>query len=321
MAGTRGVADSINESRCLKDILQNSQGKVKNKSKRKGPIFGLSYYLPLIATIILKELGESRHQAEIADHLKKSKQMVNYWTLKYLEQGLIREESIGKPKTYSLTALGQEILTRSDRSCPQPCMMEDYPAKFELVCDRSRIEWEKLGEPRNWKKLGVLVGNVRVEKTSRSIIIHTGQLSGFNPHHLLFEAGQIVSIVRAVLQDRGVELGSYSVPLHSPIFKNYTETAAVLNHLYGTVGTKDGSIDASPPDCIPHEEYKGVETAFDYLAMPSRVKELVQSQNRQEERLCRMEQLVGRFVTAIEKLSAPVDSAALRPLPRDRSVV
>jgi hypothetical protein len=57
----------------------------------------------------------------------------------------------------------------------------------------------KLGEPRNWEKLGIHVGNVRVEKTSKSVIIHSGQLSGFNEYYLMMEAGQIQAIVKAVL--------------------------------------------------------------------------------------------------------------------------
>jgi hypothetical protein len=297
--------------------------KVKTKSKRNAPIFGLNYHLSPDATEILKRLAE-QPQSEIADHGHFSKQKVNYWTRKYLKQGLIREKSIGKPKFYDLTAVGQTILTRSEGSFVQPCIMEDYPVKFQLVKDRSCLPWEKLGDPRNWEKLGVHIGNVRVEKTSQSIIIHTGQLSGFNPHYLLVEAGQIIALVRAILQDKGVELGSFGLPQHDPIYKFYNQAAEVLNHLFGTVNTKDGSLDHSPPDDISHMEFRTAETAANFLAMPNRVAKMEQRQVKQDERdiksderLSRIELLAEKFVNAIEKLTGTEDSAPKVLKPHD----
>ena len=50
----------------------------------------------------------------------------------------------------------------------------------------------RLGRPRNWEKLGVKIGNVRVVRTSKSIIVHPGRLRGFDVDELLMLSGRIV---------------------------------------------------------------------------------------------------------------------------------
>lgn len=218
-------------------------------------------------------LGEGIIQVETARNLGLSKTRVNYWARKFLNNGMVREKFPGRPKFYELTALGSKILTRSERDWDLPCVMEDYPVKHRLLKDHGLIGWEKLGQPRNWKKVGIRVGHCRVEKTSRSIIIHTGQLSGFDPDYLLLQAGQIIANVKAFLESHGVELDPVGLPLHKPIVKFYTPEAEILNKLYGTVSTEDGSLDSSLPDKIPHVEWN-IETAKNYLEMPKRIRDI-----------------------------------------------
>jgi hypothetical protein len=176
----------------------------------------------------------------------------------------------GKPTFYELAPLGAKILTRSEVGLSMPVVMEDYAVKFRLVRDDSNIVWEKLGNPNNWVKLGVKLGRCRVEKTSKSIIVHSGRLQGFNPRYLLVEAGQIIGLVKDFLEKSGVEMGVAGVPLHEPIIRFYTPEAEALSKL-GTYYTKDGSLDCS--DGVPHLEWK-IETARNYLEMPSRVKRI-----------------------------------------------
>lgn len=58
--------------------------------------------------------------------------------------------------------------------------LEDYAVKFAVVeGEKCRIDWRKLGSPRNWVKLGVRIGGVRVVRTSRHVIIHPGVPSSF----------------------------------------------------------------------------------------------------------------------------------------------
>lgn len=267
------VSDSLGSQSNKQDDTNGSERKVKTKSNKNRAIFGLRYRLSRDALKILKLLGQDMTQAEVANKASFSKQRVNYWALKFLGNGLLKIKCDGKPKFYELTAISQKILTRSERDWALLCVMEDYPVKYRLLKDHGLIEWEKLGQPRNWEKLGVKVGSVTVEKTSRSIIIHTGQLSGFDPDYLLFQAGQIIADVKAFLESHGVELDAVGLPLHDPIVKFYPPEAEIFNRLFGTVSTEEGSLDNSPPDKIPHVEYT-LKTAKHYLEMPTRLKEI-----------------------------------------------
>ena len=56
-------------------------------------------------------------------------------------------------------------------------VLEDHAIKFLILKEEDKhhpIDWKKLGSPNNWVKLGIKLGNVRVVKTSRHIIIHPG---------------------------------------------------------------------------------------------------------------------------------------------------
>lgn len=64
------------------------------------------------------------------------------------------------------------------------------------------LNWKSLGRPRNWEKLGVKIGNVRLVRTSKSIIIHPGRLRGFDIDELLMLSGRIVKRVKMVLENR-----------------------------------------------------------------------------------------------------------------------
>ena len=103
---------------------------VKNKSKKYAPNFGLDHIASGAGKIILRMLGEGKSQSEVAETTGFSKQKVNYWSTKFVSQGWITEEYKGKPKRYRLTALGQRILTGSERggrrqdrsqTSPAPC--------------------------------------------------------------------------------------------------------------------------------------------------------------------------------------------------------
>jgi hypothetical protein len=134
--------------------------------------------------------------------------------------------------------------------------MENYPMKFRLISDNSNIQWEKLGDPKNWVKLGFNCCGIHVEKNlglEPTIIIHTGQLAGFDPDALLVEAGTVIAAVRAKLLDYGVVTSEVGLPVRKAWFKTYTPEAVTLNE-QGTVETQDGIIDHSKPDNIPHEE-------------------------------------------------------------------
>jgi hypothetical protein len=267
---------------------------------------------------ILRMLGEGFSQSEVAFELKLSKQRVNYWAKKALRDGLLRvqesnmivqnhmnsQTTEGKPKTYEMTALCQKFLIESERGYCEPCTLEDYAFKYPLIYDRGSLDWKKVGSPNNWVKLGVKLGAAFVEKclgATPNVIIHTGQLSGFDSEELFFEAGQIVALVKAILQDKGVLLADNGFLIRDPNVKMFTPEAAELHAKYGNLTTPEGTIDNSPPDKIPHEERKR-EHQRGYLAIPSRIEHIEEQTRRNAERDQRNERRLERIEATQERI-------------------
>jgi len=126
-------------------------------------------------------------------------------------------------------------------------VLEDQAVKFEILKEEDScrlIDWKKLGQPRNWVKLGFKLGNVRVVKTSRHIIIHPGKLRNFDADRLLVTAGQIVGRVRLELMVRfGMVLSEEGVPLLDPVWGVFTPEAEAFEGA-GTfkVHLEDGAV-------------------------------------------------------------------------------
>ena len=214
---------------------------------------------------VLKMLGAGNTASRTAIRIGCVKSNITYWKNKLLRLGLLKLQRNDVCKIYRLTRYGSKVLTRSENvDLVEPVVLEDYAVKFGVVEDERRcIEWRKLGDPQNWVKLGVKIGGCRVVKTSRSVIIHPGKLRGWDTKELVLDAGRIVERVRNVLETRfGMVLSDVAVPLHKPIFRFYSEEAKeIVKH--GTIivhdkkGERLGSIDNSPPELVPHEEYNG----------------------------------------------------------------
>ncbi len=66
-------------------------------------------------------------------------------------------------KYYELTAYGSKLLIGSDDVVRLSVLLEDLAVKFKVLRrEQAALDWRKLGEPRNWAKLGVRLGEVRV---------------------------------------------------------------------------------------------------------------------------------------------------------------
>lgn len=259
------------------------------------------------ALSILQDLGNGRTQAQIAKIGSFSKSGVNYWVKKFLAAGMIREKPTKCPKYYELTPIGSAILTRGEVPAI-PCRMEDYPLKFRLIQDMSGLDWKKLGEPRNWVKLGVKVGHVRVEKNMGKIptvVIHTGQIIGIHPDYCLLMAGSIIADVKAILQGHGVVLDDVGLPLRKAMFQFFTKEAELLHDKLGNVKTDNGTLDASYPR-IPHVEYTR-ETAVNLIEAPDRIARIEQRQVEQQKILKGLKRNETRLIRVVEKLQRNLD--------------
>ncbi len=221
-----------------------------------------------------------------------SKSLVSHWKDHAVKVGALRLQTDGIVKYYELTPFGAKFLASStDFTTGERCVamgavhvLEDYAVKFEIIKEEDGqhpIDWRKLGEPRNWVKLGFKLGNVRVVKTSRHIIIHPGKLRDFNADQLLVTAGQIVGRVRLELMQRfGMVLSEEGTPLHDPVWEVFTPEAEALNGA-GTFKVHmaegaTGGLDNSPPDRKRHFEYNRKELAVAAVRSPELFVELAQ---------------------------------------------
>jgi hypothetical protein len=221
-----------------------------------------------------------------------SKSLVSHWKDHALKVGALRLQTDGIVKCYELTPFGLKFLASStDFTTGERCVevgvvhvLEDHAVKFEILKEEDKnhpLDWKKVGQPRNWVKLGFKLGNVRVVKTPRHIIIHPGKLRDFDADQLLVSAGQIVGRVRLELMVRfGMVLSEEGVALHDPVWEVFTPEAEALEGA-GTfkVHMADGALgglDNSPPDRKRHFEYNRKELAVAAVRSPELFVELAQ---------------------------------------------
>jgi hypothetical protein len=259
--------------------------------------------LPRKGYLILKLLGAGNPACHVAEAVGCSRSNVSYWKDKFLDMGALRLHTRDVIKLYQLTPLGSRLLTTSESGPVEVVCLEDQAVKFGVVeWERVPVEWRRLGRPRNWEKLGVRIGSVRVVRTSRSIIIHPGRLRGFDVDELLVLSGRIVERVRMVLEHRfGMVLAEEGVPLHAPVTRFYSAEARELVRKLGTTIVEDvGAIDASPPERVPHEEYRGRDLGKARLLMPLQVRRLGERMAGLEAKLDRLSSDVHELVLALK---------------------
>jgi len=283
----------------------SSKGKVKIKSKKIMAKFLLRYMNSPNTRKILRAFAEGKSPSEVIDLVSFTKQRLNYWVKKFLKDKLIYESIPGKPKIYELTAFGKKVLTVSERGVKEPLLMESYDMKYRLLqtnfkrncskclekdCSMPKIgetnncmiAWKKLGDPRNWQKWGFHYCGISVERNDGifpTVIIRTGELSGFNPYEMAVDAGALVTLVKAKLHDLGLTLDNVGELVHKPIFHLYTEEAEEFYNTEGIIYTNNGHIDNSPllnprdkGPREPHEERTEMQQV-EYMAMPKRIHE------------------------------------------------
>ncbi len=257
-------------------IEPSSKGAVQRFNKS----FELLEPLPEKAQKILAVLGADGVASEAVRIAKCVKSNVSYWKDRFLKAGALRLKMDGIVKYYELTPYGSKLLTGSDGELRLPVVFEDHALKFGVLRrERCRVDWEKLGEPRNWRKLGVLIGVVRVELNlglEPTVVIHPGQVKGFNVDELEMEAARIVERTRVVLEQKfGMQLSEIGTPLHNPRWRIYRPEC----HEWISAGTVEvegvGALDHSPThdkkDPLsgrPHLEYSDKRLAARAAGFP-----------------------------------------------------
>jgi DNA-binding MarR family transcriptional regulator len=281
--------------------LVSAERAYKDSSRRKRRVqeFNKSFELLGSGLQVLKKLGADCTASEVAQDLGCCKSNVTYWKDKLVDMGALRLRTVDVVKLYSLTPYGSKLLTGSEGVFHGTVyVLEDHPVKFEIIeSEKSHIDWQKLGQPRNWEKFDFKVGNVRVVKTSRSIIIHPGKLKGFDVDELEVTAGQTVGRVKAFLENRfGMVLSEEGIPLHKPIWQVFSPEAEEWAKA-GTVNVNGvGQLDRSPPDRIAHREYSQKQLAVDAVMAPVILANL-------EQKVDIIAENVGRLISSVDRLS------------------
>ena len=228
-------------------IEPSSKGAVQRFNKS----FELLEPLPEKAQKILAVLGADGVASEAVRIANCVKSNVSYWKDRFLKAGALQLKVDGIVKYYELTPYGSKLLTGSDGEMRLPVVFEDHALKFVVLRrERYRVDWQKLGEPRNWRKLGVSIGAVRVELNlglEPTVVIHPGQVKGFNVDELEMEAARIVERTKVVLEQKfGMQLSENGVPLHIPRWRIYRPEC----HEWISAGTVEvegvGALDHSP---------------------------------------------------------------------------
>jgi len=282
-----------------------------SKVRKKAKIFKL-YRLTSLSRRILELIGKGEVASSVADVLNCEKSTVSYHVKRFVKCDLLRLVVCDRIKVYELTPLGSKVPAGSEREFEEMVVLEDYPFKFSIVePERFPIDWKKMGEPRNWVKKGVKIGRITVEKHGdKSVVIHTGRIKGFDVNALLVEAGLVVSQVKGVLEyDFGLILSDSGFPVGKPVVRFYDEVAKELNK-YGAVSVEGvGSVDHSPPERVPHSEYRGVENVRDYILMPRRLANIESRIESLENNLNALSKSFDRFVELFSKVSNLSDVA------------
>ena len=132
------------------------------------------------------------------------------------------------------------------------------------------------------------------------MIIHPCRLRGFNVDELLMLSGRIIERVRMVLDKRfQLILDDTGSSLHQPITRFYSEEAKELVKFGTTIVENVGSIDNSPPERVPHEEYIGKDLAKTRLLMHLKIALLEQRFDNIDDKLRKVEDNINELALLI----------------------
>ena len=263
---------------------------------------------------ILELLGAGNPPCKVADAIGVSRSAVTYWIRKLTQHGLIKLQIRDVYKIFALTYLGEQAIkqtSRGVRRARRTVVLEDYPIKYALLEGEQvgRVSWEKLGEPRNWVKLGFKIGSIRVVKTSKNIIIHPGRLKGWDPYRLVYVAGRECGRAASWLQNHlGMVLGP-GEPIKRPTFQVYDPIAEEVTKYY-SFNSDAGGADRSPPSKRGHWEM-GPEVARDYLLSFSRLREVKTRLDRVDEQLEGVNYTLNRLTEQIGGLVGELHSLVI----------
>lgn len=223
---------------------------------------------------ILKMLDAGNYPAKIARMLGMSRHHVAYYIKKMGHAGLIERENVKWPAFYVVTDKGKKFLTRCEGLAPDFVFrLHRCGFKYPLLAgSESVLDWRRVAKA-NWTALIGDEAGVKVEKTTRHVIVWCESISGRDPDELLLQAKTMADHVAASLCVKyGFRLGEGRLVPKRHVGV-YDPAAELLSRRF-EVSDDIGKIDRS--EGLGEIDWFSAKAAKDYLLMPSRVENLAQ---------------------------------------------
>lgn len=225
---------------------------------------------------ILKHLDAGNYPSKIARVLGLSRQHIHYYIGKMRKAGLIQRSKVKWPAFYRLTERGKKVLTRCEGLAPGFLFrLHNCVFKYTLLNSvRDPEGWTRVRK-RHWTASFGKVLGVKVEKTSRGVLVYCDVVEGYNPDELLLRAKDQADRVAAALQvkyEMKLGLGKLCRKSHLGV---YDPVAALMSkhvQLSDDIGKMDESEGYGEIDWLT------AEAAKEYLLMPGYVRRLFELQ-------------------------------------------
>ena len=277
----------------------------RSKSKKR---YKVKFYSSTVKTRllpILKMLDAGDYPAKVARFLGMSKQHVSYYIGKMRRAGLIKRVGPKWPVFYKLTAKGKNFL-RGCKGLEPGFLFRLHRCGFKypiLKDSRVMLDWRRVPKAcGHWTALIGDEGGVRVEKTTRHVIVWCESLSGRDPDELLLQAKSMADRVAASLVAKyGFELGEGQLVPKKHIGV-YDPVAELLSQRF-EISDDVGKIDRS--EGMGEIDWFSAKAAKEYLLMPSRVENLGQ----------RIESLQGQIQELVSVLKEALNARSKAGVP------
>jgi len=246
---------------------------------------------------ILKMLDAGNYPAKIARMLGMSRHHVAYYIKKMRQAGLIERKNVKWPAFYAITEKGKKFLTGCEGSFAPDFVFRLHRCGFKypvLVDAPLPVDWRRV-EKANWTALVGDEGGVRVEKTTRHVIVWCESISGRDPDELLLQAKSMADRVAASLCVKyGLRLGEGQLVPKRHVGV-YDPVAELLSRRF-EVSDDVGKVDRS--EGMGEIDWFSAKAAKDYLLMPGRVESL-------ERKLEALQSNIQELVSVLKQLTQP----------------
>ncbi|NVM22728.1 MAG: winged helix-turn-helix domain-containing protein [Desulfobacterales bacterium] len=238
------------------------------------------------------------YPAKIARMLGMSRPHLHYYIKKMVRAGLITRKRIRWPAMYVVTPKGKRFLTSCNVLEPgylfrlHKCGFK-YPV---LGGARVPVDWRRVPKAcGHWVALIGREAGVKVEKTTRHVIVWCESISGRDPDELLLTAKSMADRVAASLVAKyGFRFGEGKL-VKKPHIGVYDPVAELVSKRL-EISDDVGKIDRS--EGVGEIDWYTAKAAKDYLLMPGRVETV-------EKNLASLEVQVAELVKVLKEALSP----------------